>query len=200
MKKILLISGLIITLSALSQTTYYINNVAIGKNDGSNWTNAWRVLPDKLEIGAVYYVADGNYSNSPAITTNSIIIKKATSISHGTAAGWKTSYGDGSTTLSVNGWVINEVTSKKAPITQKVQFAWDLSPDLDVIGYKVYIGNESGIYTNYLNPITISNTNTVVVPLTGFSTYFITVRAYDSFGLESVPSNEVMYQIMAQFQ
>ncbi|OHD65070.1 MAG: hypothetical protein A2176_02290 [Spirochaetes bacterium RBG_13_51_14] len=78
---------------------YYIRSDATGANDGSDWTNARTALPDPLVRGRCYYVADGSYPgytfNDPESGALNIIIKKATAANHGPAAGWQSSYGDG---------------------------------------------------------------------------------------------------------
>lgn len=80
---------------------YYIRAGATGRNDGSDWTNAYRGF-DRLARGATYYVADGTY---PAYTfaksgTAYITLRKATTSDHGTGTGWQDSYGDGSATFT----------------------------------------------------------------------------------------------------
>jgi len=78
---------------------HYVRSSATGNDDGSDWTNAWNELPETLERGHTYYIADGNY---PGYTFDDseqgdeyIYIKKATADDHGTDDGWQDSYGDG---------------------------------------------------------------------------------------------------------
>ncbi|NLM96334.1 MAG: glycoside hydrolase family 5 protein [Halanaerobiaceae bacterium] len=78
---------------------YYVRYKANGKNDGSDWENAWRQLPDVLERGATYYIAAGEYPSyqfdDPEDGDAYIIIKKSTPDDHGTDVGWKNGYGTG---------------------------------------------------------------------------------------------------------
>ena len=77
--------------------------------------------------------------------------------------------------------------------TQSVTLAWDASADVNVIGYNVYYGPASGSYTN---KIPVGNvTNVTINGLVEGATYYFAVTAYDSSGLESVPSNEVSYSV-----
>ena len=77
------------------------------------------------------------------------------------------------------------------PDAKSVTLAWDVDSDPTVVGYRLYYGTSSGSYTQNTdvgNGTTVTITNLVV----GF-TYFFVVRAYNSFGLESPPSNEVFF-------
>jgi hypothetical protein len=78
---------------------YYVRADATGANNGSDWTNAYKVLPSKLNRGDTYYVADGSYAArtfaDPVSGTTPITIKKATAADHGTSTGWSNAYGDG---------------------------------------------------------------------------------------------------------
>lgn len=79
--------------------------------------------------------------------------------------------------------------------TRSVSLAWDPSPDSAVVGYRIYYGTTSG---NWTNQIDIGNQTSV--SLTGFvpqTTYYLTVKAYDSNHLESEPSNELEYMAPA---
>jgi hypothetical protein len=72
-----------------------------------------------------------------------------------------------------------------------VTLAWDPSPDLDVAGYRVYVGQFSGVYAP---PIDVGSQTTVVVSnLQQGVTHYFVVTAYNSSGLESDPSNEIHY-------
>ena len=70
-----------------------------GMGDGSDWDNAFNVIPDALVRGNIYYIADGNYDGHCFHDNESgstyITIRKATVHDHGTDAGWQSSYGDG---------------------------------------------------------------------------------------------------------
>ncbi|MHB9029535.1 MAG: hypothetical protein ACYC9O_12265, partial [Candidatus Latescibacterota bacterium] len=83
---------------------HYVRQGAVGRNDGSDWTNAWTQLPDTLVRGDTYYFADGTYPpytfNDPVSGTAKIWIKKATADNHGTNVGWNVLHGDGQALFS----------------------------------------------------------------------------------------------------
>src|SRR5277367_1131782 len=66
---------------------------------------------------------------------------------------------------------------------------WTASTDTNVVGYKVYYGVETRVYTNSIDEGDVTNA-TVCGLITG-TTYYFAVTAYDSFGLESDYSNEI---------
>ena len=66
------------------------------------------------------------------------------------------------------------------------QLSWDAAP-AGISGYKVYYGASPRSYSSSVN---VGNVPTYTVSLPG-GTYYFTVTAYDSFGNESVYSNEV---------
>ncbi len=70
---------------------------------------------------------------------------------------------------------------------------WDANPDPSVVGYNIYYGGVSGVYTNMVS--VSSATNTVISGLTEGQTYYFVVTDYDSFGDESPFSNEVSYLV-----
>jgi hypothetical protein len=65
---------------------------------------------------------------------------------------------------------------------------WDPSPDTNTVGYKVYYGGTSGIYTNnmYVGNVTTGT----VYGLTGGATYYFSATAVSGSGAESIFSNE----------
>ncbi len=69
-----------------------------------------------------------------------------------------------------------------------ITLAWDINSESDLAGYKVYYGQASRSYENI---ITIGIVNSYT--LTGLSpgTYYFTVTAFNTKGLESGFSNEV---------
>lgn len=72
-----------------------------------------------------------------------------------------------------------------------VNLAWDRSPSLGVAGYRIYYGPASG---NYTNNVRAGNVTSNSIPgLAGGGTYFFTVVAYDASGVESLPSNEIIF-------
>lgn len=82
----------------------YVRPGASGRNDGSDWANAYTSLPSSLKRGDTYYLADGSYGgytfDDAASGSTTITIKKATEADHGTSTGWSTSYGDGQATFT----------------------------------------------------------------------------------------------------
>ncbi|GEM_PF-4666699 len=83
-------------------SVYYIKDGADGDNSGLNWQDAYSSFPLTLQRGAIYYVADGNYSyyNFNSSNGETIYIKKATTIHHGSDVSWQDSYGDGKAIFS----------------------------------------------------------------------------------------------------
>ncbi|MHB9030025.1 MAG: right-handed parallel beta-helix repeat-containing protein, partial [Candidatus Latescibacterota bacterium] len=94
---------------------HYVRQGAAGRNNGSDWTNAWTQLPNTLVRGDAYYIADGTYApyvfDDPASGTTKITIKKATPNNHGTSTGWINQYGDGQALFTGSGNVWNVCTS-----------------------------------------------------------------------------------------
>jgi len=77
----------------------------------------------------------------------------------------------------------------------QANLAWDPNTDLDLAGYKVYLGNASG---NYQSNLDVGNkTSAMVTNLQEGATYYFAVTAYDSSRNESEYSNEVAYTIPA---
>jgi len=76
---------------------------------------------------------------------------------------------------------------------QSVALLWDPSPSPDVVGYAVYYGTASGVYTTRLDAGT--NTVATINGLTEGLTYFFVVTSYDEYGNESDPSNEVSFNV-----
>jgi len=76
---------------------HYVRKGATG--DGSSWENALDTLPDTLQRGHTYYIADGTYSSytfdDPESGSQWITVKKTTIEDHGTDTGWQDTYGDG---------------------------------------------------------------------------------------------------------
>lgn len=70
---------------------------------------------------------------------------------------------------------------------------WNISSDINVIGYLIYYGTSIDNRTNFLN-VGNCNTTTIYGLLQGM-TYYFCVTAYDKHGFESIPSNEVEYTV-----
>jgi fibronectin type III domain protein len=79
-----------------------------------------------------------------------------------------------------------------------ITLAWNADvptsdPVTNTVGYKLYIGLASGIYTQSTS---LGNTTEVILSnLISGTTYYYVVTAYNSAGVESSPSNEVSYSV-----
>ncbi len=77
--------------------------------------------------------------------------------------------------------------------TGSVTLAWNPSTDASVVGYNLYYGSASGVYTT---KVTAGNTTqTVISGLADGATYYFAATAYDSSGVESPFSNEALYSV-----
>ena len=86
----------------------------------------------------------------------------------------------------------NEDQSQEMALGQ-VTLGWDSNMEVDLEGYKLYYGFESGNYSytidvGYQTIYTITN-------LQIGETYYFSVTAYNNIGYESSYSNEVLYTI-----
>jgi hypothetical protein len=73
-----------------------------------------------------------------------------------------------------------------------VALAWDPSPSVNVVGYKILVGTSSGQYQRVLD---VGPHLTGTVHDLGHGKWFAVVTAYDHLGLESRPSNEVSFEV-----
>jgi len=72
-----------------------------------------------------------------------------------------------------------------------ITLSWDPSPSPEVVGYRLYYGQQSG---NYTNQIDVGNRrSTDVANLIDGTTYYFVVTAYDADKTESLPTEEVHY-------
>lgn len=78
-----------------------------------------------------------------------------------------------------------------AHAASSVTLAWDPNPESDIAGYRVHYGTMSGNYTQMLD--VGNNTTATVSNLSSASTYFFVVTAYNTSGLESLPSSEIAF-------
>jgi len=70
-----------------------------------------------------------------------------------------------------------------------VSLSWNPSTSTNVVGYNVYVGTTSGVYSASSS---VGNVTTYTVPnLALGTTYYFAVTDYDTNGLESAFSNEV---------
>ena len=72
-----------------------------------------------------------------------------------------------------------------------VELTWDQSSDPDVVGYNIYYGTTSGVYTN---EVAFGNVNNAVITnLTPGVTYYFNATDRDAVGDESAFSGETSY-------
>jgi len=76
-----------------------------------------------------------------------------------------------------------------------IYLVWDPSPSANVTGYAVYYGSTSGDYPNRLD---IGNRTNLMFQSESGADYYLVVTAYTSDGLESLPSDEVIYQAVVE--
>lgn len=74
------------------------------------------------------------------------------------------------------------------PVTGSMTLAWDVSQDPTVIGYRLYYGVASGVYTNMVGT---QSTQLVVGGLVAGECYYFAATALDASGQESLFSAEV---------
>ena len=72
-----------------------------------------------------------------------------------------------------------------------LNLSWNSSPSPEVVGYQIYYGSASGVYTNILF---LGNLTTATVPgLASGVTYYFAITAVNILGQESDFSNEAIY-------
>lgn len=71
----------------------------------------------------------------------------------------------------------------------EVSFSWRANTEPDLAGYKLYQGPRAGFYTNAIVIGWLATNYTVRVE----STNFFALSAFDTDGLESLPTRDVMY-------
>ncbi len=78
---------------------------------------------------------------------------------------------------------------------QSVTLTWNPSTDTNAVGYRIYYGGASHVYTN---SIMVGNvTNTIVTGLNAGTTYYFGATTLDLSGNESDLSNETSYDVAA---
>jgi uncharacterized membrane protein YgcG len=71
----------------------------------------------------------------------------------------------------------------------EITLAWDQNSESDIAGYRIYYGQEIGIYTNVVD---VGNyTSCVIADLEDGVTYYFVATAYNTSGYESGYSNEI---------
>jgi hypothetical protein len=77
--------------------------------------------------------------------------------------------------------------------TTSVTFVWDPDPDSSVAGYDLYYGVACQVYTNVID---VGNVTTATVTgLVSGVTYYFAITAYDTSGLQSTFSSEIVYTV-----
>lgn len=77
--------------------------------------------------------------------------------------------------------------------TESVTLAWNPAPDSTVVGYKIYYGTTSHIYSTVVN---VGNTNHATISgLAAGMTYYFAATSYNQTGEESSLSNEASYTV-----
>jgi hypothetical protein len=74
-----------------------------------------------------------------------------------------------------------------------VTLAWAPEANTNIVGYNVYYGGASGVYTNMVSAA--NTTNIVISGLLPGATYYFAAKAHDGSGAESPFSNEASYSI-----
>ncbi len=86
-----------------------------------------------------------------------------------------------------------EVPELPRPPGASIQLAWNRNPEPNIAGYRIYWGTEAGKATNVLD---VGNVITAVVPLPQSGVYYFMATAYDTGGLESLPSAEIRETVL----
>ena len=73
-----------------------------------------------------------------------------------------------------------------------ITLAWDANPEATVVGYRLYRGMESGLYSEFVDVGNLIEYR--VEDLEMGTTYYFAVTAYDTRGVESDYSDEVSYR------
>ncbi len=87
------------------------------------------------------------------------------------------------------------VLAASGPAVQAINItlAWNQSPDPIVVGYNIYYGGASGVYTN---KVSTGNTTSVTIPdLIPGNTYYFVATTYTVTDMESMLSSEVAYMV-----
>ena len=79
-----------------------------------------------------------------------------------------------------------------------VHLVWDASSGAGLAGYYIYYGTVEGQYTEKMS-VGIQTSATVSNLLEGFTYHFV-VTAFNTLGVESEPSNEIVFSVPARLQ
>lgn len=99
----------------------------------------------------------------------------------------------GSVSIPVTLTVASATSTKAVTTVTTATLTWMPNTESDLAGYKVYMGNASGVYGT---PVDVGNVTTYAVGnLASGTTYYFSVTAYDQSKNESVYSSEVSKSI-----
>jgi hypothetical protein len=79
--------------------------------------------------------------------------------------------------------------------TNAASLSWNANTDSDLAGYKVYDRTTSGTYAAPIATLPKTTTSYTVTGLQTGTTYFFHIKAYNTAGLESLPSPELSKSI-----
>ena len=154
-------------------------NISLTSSGGTlNWTvsddASWLTLNPASGIGSSTLTTSVNTAGLAAGTYNGTLTVGAPGASSKTVG----------VTLTVS-----------APTTSSITLTWDPNPDSDLAGYKVYRATASGAYGAALGTVPAGTVTYQATGLSGNTTYFFVITAYDNAGNESLFSNEVSKSI-----
>jgi hypothetical protein len=118
----------------------YVTEAGSGNKSGSDWSNAFANLPQKLIRGTVYFLAAGIYPgrvfDAPVSGTDPITIKKAIDPDHGSAMGWQSAYSALATFTSglqfkTSYWIVDGQTGGGAANGWKGTFGFKIAESRD---------------------------------------------------------------------
>lgn len=131
---------------------------------------------------------------SPASGTNTGTIAASvnlTGLAAGTYSGTITVAATGATSKTIP--VSLTVNPTTTTATTAATITWAANTEIDLAGYKIYVGTQSGVYSA---PITVGPVTTYqLTNLQKSTTYFISITAVDTAGNESLHSVEVSKSI-----
>ena len=84
------------------------------------------------------------------------------------------------------------LTSQLASASLSIVLGWDPSPDTEIAGYRLHIGNQLGVYTRTID--VGPATQAVASELEWDTLYYFAVSAYDASSLESDLSDPIAYR------
>lgn len=145
-----------------------------------------RVLPEFRDAAGGYWRNAGALTDVVTIPPLSVTVPGVKSAASATPApnnsfGTKTSAPDSAPSLA-------ESDPARLPVSRIVTIGWNPSPESSVAGYRVYIGDSSGYYTDQT---AVGNQTTAALEI-GQSTLYVAVSAYTFEGLESALSDELI--------